>query len=991
MLKCEVCGKNAAVIYAISQDPSQAKRTLCLTCALKQKEQGMQGIEQLLAAQGVTPENAASIQANINDAMEAFEGQGHPQDLLEQMMQMGLNPEQEAYTLADFARQPSQGSKEDEASMRDQALDREIDARLAQLRLERQRRMEEEALQHSAPFLDDVLLPLPEEGTTDQGAAKVQKSGVEMASSGASAQASAESSLDKAAADKAVADKEADKAADKAAADKAAAGGARSEDAALQGSVEQNEVRPEAKTADAPQAEAKGEADQVVHQADEGSVPEQKYAKEDEKDRAQEDFGYGDQGLYLVGAARGGKDGDDAPNDWSRESGQELMHTQAKDNGQSDSSDEQPSKKRYKFLDQFGQNLNDRAKVGALDPLVGREEELSRVIQILNRRNKNNPVLLGEPGVGKTAIAEGLAARIVAGDVPDKLLDLEVYLLDMTAMVAGTQFRGQFESRMKGLVEEAKQAGHIVLVIDELHNIMGAGDAEGAMNAANILKPALARGEIRVLGSTTLDEYRRFIEKDSALERRFQQVIVEEPSTEEAIAMLEGTRAYYERHHHVHFQPGVIAEAVRLSQRYITHRFLPDKAIDLLDEAGSKANLDNKILVELHHLHKELDEALELERRLLERGADATQDIESFYELQAENKSKIARLESRLKELEAQNPPKEITVEDLAEVVSHWTGIPLERLTETQVDRLMNLESRIHERLIGQDEAVKALARAIRRNRAGLGAKRKPASFIFVGPTGVGKTELVKALALVMFDQEDAFIRLDMSEFMEPYSASKLIGAPPGYVGYDDGNQFTERVRRKPYSVILLDEIEKAHADIMNLLLQVLDEGRLTDNQGRTVNFENTIIIMTSNAGMSRRGGAMGFAGSDYQDLERKAEESLRQLFRPEFLNRVDDICVFQKLSEKELRQIVDLMLGDLKARFKERGMDLCVSDEAKDALAKEGYDPEYGARPLRKVIMRRIEDPLADKVISGALEGCQLIRVAYDANEKDPYQISCQ
>lgn len=510
--------------------------------------------------------------------------------------------------------------------------------------------------------------------------------------------------------------------------------------------------------------------------------------------------------------------------------------------------------KRRKFLDQFGRNLNVVARGGQLDPLVGREKELERVIQILNRRSKNNPVLLGAPGVGKTAIAEGLASRIVEGHVPAKLLDMEVYLLDMTAMVAGTQFRGQFESRMKGVVEEASNVGNIVLVIDELHNIMGAGDAEGAMNAANILKPSLARGEIRVLGSTTLDEYRRFIEKDSALDRRFQQVIVEEPSVAESIEILQGLRKNYEEHHHCIYPDEVLTAAVELSDRYITDRFLPDKAIDLIDEAGSKANLADTRLVDLEKLRSE-NEQLHTRQERMKQAEVPSEDEkqEEFYREQANVRSELMKNTNELQKLEEDLNPTEITVDDIASIVEMWTGVPVRQITETDQQKLLNLEERLHERVIGQNEAVSSLSRAIRRGRAGLKPRRKPSSFIFVGPTGVGKTELVKALAETLFGRDDALIRLDMSEYMEPHTVSKLIGSPPGYVGYDDGGQLTEQVRRKPYSVILLDEIEKAHADVFNMLLQILDDGRLTDSHGKTVSFENTVIVMTSNAGSTLR------------------------------------------------------------------------------------------------------------------------------------------
>lgn len=634
---------------------------------------------------------------------------------------------------------------------------------------------------------------------------------------------------------------------------------------------------------------------------------------------------------------------------------------------------EKSKDKKRKFLDQFGSNLTNRAREGRIDRIIGREKELERVIQILNRRAKNNPVLLGEPGVGKTAIAEGLAVKIIAGEVPAKLLNQEVYLLDMTAMVAGTQFRGQFESRMKGVVDDARRSGNVILVIDELHNIMGAGDAEGAMNAANILKPALAKGEIRVIGSTTLDEYRRFIEKDSALERRFQKVIVDEPSEQETIEILRGVRDYYEKHHHIIITDAAIETAVRMSARYITDRFLPDKAIDLLDEAGSSANLANRSLVRLADLkerHETQKTALEnLENQI----ANSPEDVH-LYEQQADLRSHLLRTEQEQREVETLSQPTEIRVEDIARVVEMWTGIPVQRITETEKDKLLKLEERLHQRVIGQEEAVSALARAIRRNRAGFGKKRKPASFIFVGPTGVGKTELVKAVAEAMFESEDAMVRLDMSEFMEPHTVSKLIGSPPGYVGYDDGGQLTEKIRRKPYSVILLDEIEKAHADVFNILLQILDDGRLTDSHGRLVSFENTIIVMTSNAGTTLKSHGIGFGSEGYVALENRVQTVLKEMFRPEFLNRVDEIIVFKELTRNEIRQIVDLMLNEVRTHLSEKNLKFVVTDAVKDLLAEKGYDPKYGARPLRKTIQRLLEDPLADLVLSGKLTDASAI-----------------
>jgi len=640
---------------------------------------------------------------------------------------------------------------------------------------------------------------------------------------------------------------------------------------------------------------------------------------------------------------------------------------------------------KHKFLDQFGTNLTQKARLGKIDRIIGREKELERVVQILNRRSKNNPVLLGAPGVGKTAIAEGLAVRIASGDVPAKLLDMSVYLLDMTAMVAGTQFRGQFESRMKGVVDDARRSENVILVIDELHNIMGAGDAEGAMNAANILKPALAKGEIRVIGSTTLDEYRRFIEKDSALERRFQKVIVEEPSVEDSIEILKGIRDYYELHHHVSYSDDVIEYAVRASSRYIMDRFLPDKAIDLLDEAGSRANLREVRLVKYRQL---LADKTALETQLtdieaqIESSAPQVIENDRLYERQAETKATLLRMQEEIHSLENEMIPTVISQEDIARVIEMWTGIPVQRITESESDKLMKLEERLHQRVIGQDKAVGALSRAIRRNRAGFGKKHKPASFIFVGPTGVGKTELVKAIAEAMFAKEDALIRMDMSEFMEAHTVSKLIGSPPGYVGYDDGGQLTERVRRKPYSVVLFDEIEKAHPDVFNLLLQILDDGRLTDSHGRLVNFENTIIVMTSNAGTTLKSSGFGFGSEGYIALESRVQSVLKEMFRPEFLNRVDEIIVFQELTREEIRKIVDLMLKELKDQLKDKNVEVEVSDAAKDQLAAEGYDAKYGARPLRKTIQRRLEDPLSDMFLMGNLADVSKISIDYNGTE---------
>ena len=646
-----------------------------------------------------------------------------------------------------------------------------------------------------------------------------------------------------------------------------------------------------------------------------------------------------------------------------------------------------PPKKeqKLKFLDQFGTNLTKKAGEGKIDRIIGRTKELERVVQILNRRSKNNPVLLGAPGVGKTAVAEGLAVKIANGEVPAKLLDMSVYLLDMTAMVAGTQFRGQFESRMKGVVEDARKSENVILVIDEVHNIMGAGDAEGAMNAANILKPALAKGEIRVLGSTTLEEYRRFIEKDSALERRFQKVIVEEPSLEDSIEILKGIKDYYEVHHHVSYADDVIEYAVRSSVRYIMDRYLPDKAIDLLDEAGSRANLEEVRLVNYKQLVQEKEDlrqkTIDIEAQIASSEPQFIEE-QKLYERQAETKARLYQAEAEADSLKNELTPTIISREDIARIIEMWTSIPVQRITESESDKLLKLEDRLHQRVIGQDKAVEALSRAIRRNRAGFGKKHKPASFIFVGPTGVGKTELVKALAEAMFSNEDSLIRIDMSEFMEAHTVSKMIGSPPGYVGYDDGGQLTERVRRKPYSVILFDEIEKAHPDVFNLLLQILDDGRLTDSHGRLVNFENTILVMTSNAGTTLKSNSFGFGADGYIALESRVQTVLKEMFRPEFLNRIDEIVVFQELSRDEIRQIVDLMLKEISTQLNEYNVSLNVRADAKTQLASEGYDPKYGARPLRKTIQRRLEDKLSDMYLTGELESADKITIDYKDGE---------
>ena len=625
--------------------------------------------------------------------------------------------------------------------------------------------------------------------------------------------------------------------------------------------------------------------------------------------------------------------------------------------------DKKHKEKKKKLLDTYGTNLTQKARNGEVDMVVGREREIERLVQILNRRTKNNPALLGEPGVGKTAIAEGFAERIVSGNVPEKLLDKEVYLLDFTAIVAGTQYRGQFEARLKGIIEETKKLGNIILVIDELHNIVGAGDAEGAMSAANILKPALARGEIQVIGATTLTEYRKFIEKDSALERRFQTVIVEEPSPQETIEVLRGIKGYYENYHKVKISDEVITAAVMLSQRYITDRFLPDKAIDLIDEAGSRANLKNAILAQLAKTQRELDT---LHLQMEELSSSEGEQSETDYEKLAQFKTQECSLNGQMENLNAQLSDVHLTTEDIAYVVEEWTKIPVKKITEAETDRLLKLEERLHTRLIGQNDAVSAVSRAIRRNRAALSKKLRPASFIFVGPTGVGKTELVKQLATELFDSEDALIRVDMTEFMEKHSVSKLIGSPPGYVGYDDAGQLTEKVRRKPYCVVLFDEIEKAHPDVLNIMLQILDDGRITDSHGKVISFENTVIVMTSNAGSDWKGSGIGFAESAAKQNKDKVYRALKTIFRPEFLNRVDEIVVFDELSKDEMSKILDIMLGELSDMLDGRGISLLVSDDVKEILVNEAIKEHLGARPLRRLVSRRIEDKLSNMIISG-------------------------
>ena len=630
--------------------------------------------------------------------------------------------------------------------------------------------------------------------------------------------------------------------------------------------------------------------------------------------------------------------------------------------------------KKKKFLDTFGTNLTCKAKNNELDIVIGRDKEIKRVIQILNRRSKNNPCLIGEPGVGKTAIAQGLAIRIANQNVPAKLLNKEVYLLDMTSIIAGTQFRGQFESRMKGIIDECKEYGNIILVIDEIHNIIGAGDGEHSMNAANILKPALSNGEVQLIGTTTLKDYRKYIEKDSALERRFQQVLVEEPNEDDSISILEGIKKYYEEYHKVKISSDVIRQAVIMSEKYIHDRFLPDKAIDILDEACSRINLENKELYKLEMLKQELSQVQAEKEEVI--AADSTED----YQRAADLKTRECQLIEEIDKLNEKAKPRQLTVQDIANVIESWTKIPVKKITEEETLKLLNLEKNLHKRIIGQDEAVNSVARAIRRNRAGLKSTNRPPSFIFVGPTGVGKTELAKSLAYEMFGSEDAIIRVDMSEYMESHSTSKLIGAPPGYVGYDDAGQLTEKVKRKPYSIILLDEIEKAHPDVFNILLQVLDDGKLTDSQGNSVSFSNTIIIMTSNAGSNTNTNSIGFGK---QTLDKgKVLDKLKDIFRPEFLNRVDEVISFDPLTREQLLKIVDLMLEDTKKALKDKDIKMEVTPKAKDFILEKGTDIKFGARPLRRAIQRYIEDELSEMILRRELQDGENVQVDFKNNE---------
>ena len=630
---------------------------------------------------------------------------------------------------------------------------------------------------------------------------------------------------------------------------------------------------------------------------------------------------------------------------------------------------EKKKSKRHKFLDSYCMDLTGRAREGKLDKVIGRDVETERVIQILNRRQKNNPCLIGEPGVGKTAIAEGLAQRIAAGDVPYKLRDKEVFLLDLTALVAGTQFRGQFESRMKSLIGEIKECGNIILVIDEVHNLVGAGDAEGSMNAANILKPALSRGEIQVIGATTFAEYRKYIEKDAALERRFQPVTVAEPTIAEASQIMQGIAKSYAEFHGVEISPEIARQCVVLSERYITDRFLPDKAIDLLDEACSDVNLQCKEISRLAELKKERDD-YELELRMLNENTE-NQD----YERLALIRSKLMQLAAKIEELE-KLPKPAVTMENLARIIELWTKIPASKIKAQEYEQIKGLSDRLKTHIVGQDEAVDAVSRAIRRNRVGISPKKRPVSFIFVGPTGVGKTELVKQLASDLFDNVDSLIRLDMSEYMEKHTVSKLIGSPPGYVGYDEAGQLTEKIRRRPYSIVLFDEIEKAHPDVLNILLQVLDDGRITDAQGRVVNFENTIIVMTSNAGSEGSVGGMGFGRSDGDKVKEKTMKALQGFLRPEFLNRVDEIITFNHLTEENFLGIADIMLKELQESLLSRGLTLSWDDDLRQLLVKKAYSVTYGARNLRRTIQKELEDPISEAIIDSFQHPISAIRI---------------
>lgn len=670
---------------------------------------------------------------------------------------------------------------------------------------------------------------------------------------------------------------------------------------------------------------------------------------EDDADGQDDSFDFGGTHTFpFLDKMFSGNDNTEAPRE---ESGTDVREDDARR--------KKKEAKKRKNLSAYCTDLTYRAREGQLDAIIGRDSETERVIQILNRRQKNNPCLIGEPGVGKTAVAEGLAIRIAKGDVPYKLKNKEVHLLDLTSLVAGTQFRGQFEGRMKGLINEIKSLGNIILVIDEVHNIVGAGDAEGSMNAANILKPALSRGEIQVIGATTFAEYRKYIEKDAALERRFQPVTIAEPSITDTAEILKGVRGYYETFHGVHISDEICHQAAALSERYITDRFLPDKAIDLIDEACSRLNLDSPATAEIPELGDKLEDIHRKQDDLLQLPQN-----NEVYEQMAELKSLELQTENKLTELR-KIPVPELTAEHLASVIELWTGVPASKVCEQEFSRLIGLEERLHRRVVGQEKAVSAVAHAVRRSRAGISPKHKPVSFLFVGPTGVGKTELVKALAEDLFDTPEALIRLDMSEYMEKHTVSRLIGSPPGYVGFDEAGQLTEKLRRRPYSVVLFDEIEKAHPDVLNILLQVLDDGRITDAQGRTVSFENAIIIMTSNAGSDRSGGSVGFGKTVSEQDEARAVKALEEIMRPEFLNRIDDIISFSHLTKEDFRGIAAIMLSQLRDTLAENNIRLTWDDSLVDYLIEDSFSVKFGARNLRRAIEKQVEDELANRIIA--------------------------
>ena len=636
---------------------------------------------------------------------------------------------------------------------------------------------------------------------------------------------------------------------------------------------------------------------------------------------------------------------------------------------------QEKKRRKMKYLDSYCENLNDKVRQGKVDRIIGRDSEIYRVMQILNRRTKNNPCLIGEPGVGKTAIAEGIAQRLVEGKVPPSLLDKEIRLLDLTALVAGTQFRGQFESRVKGLVEDVKKAGNVILFIDEIHNLVGAGDAEGSMNAANILKPALSRGEIQVIGATTFDEYRSHIEKDAALERRFQPVTVNEPSIEDSVQVLEGIKQYYENYHHVKISDEIVRRCVVMAERYITDRYLPDKAIDLMDEAASCCNMENKKLIEYSELSRKLE-------RLDQRETEMQQAENVDYEKLAELRSERLRLKDQAEAVEQEALSAEVTVDHVAKVIELWTGIPASKIKETELAKVAGLADALKKKVIGQDEAVDLVAAAIRRSRVQISPRRRPASFIFVGPTGVGKTELVKVLASELFDTADPLIRLDMSEYMEKHSVSKIVGSPPGYVGYDEAGQLTEKVRRKPYSVVLFDEIEKAHPDVLNILLQILDEGRITDSHGRTVSFENTVIVMTSNAGSNVRSSAMGFNRTAEEAERNRVMKALGDFLRPEFLGRVDEIVVFRALDENDYARIAGLLLDEIKGPMQEKGILFGYDEDAARLIAKKSFGDRSGGRAIRRTIRREVEDRIAELLVERAGDPPAMLKVTAEGDE---------